>query len=738
LLSCAAANLSLWPSFTRFEPVGKLLLRVYLQKIFFEKHATMMRSLTFIFLLIAAVTQAQVVNSPDKNVSLKFSLDDAGTPVYQVTYKQTGVITPSKLGLEISNGNSFLNGFEISESKINAIDETWSPVMGEQRSIRNNCNELLITLKQKRYNNRYIHIRFRVFNDGVGFRYEFPQQEHLNYFVIKEERTEFNLGGDHKAWWMPGDYDTNEYPYTTSNISELPALMPKATIGIHAQHIIKNLSVQTPLMLKSPSGIYVNIHEAALVNYPAMALNVDAQNFKLSSHLCPDPVGNKGYMQTSTHTPWRTIVMSDKATDILSSKLILNLNEPTAYTDVSWIKPVKYVGVWWEYFVSGKSTWAYSTATNVKLDQDFSRFTPNGRHGATNQNVKKYIDFAADNGFDAILVEGWNIGWEDWFGNWKEDVFDFVTPYPDFDVKEMNRYAASKGVKLIMHHETSGSATNYERRLKDAFRFMNDNGYAAVKTGYVGAIIPRGEHHDSQWMVNHYIYVAKTAADHKIMVNSHEAVRPTGLNRTYPNWIAQESARGTEFEAMGGLAPEHATILPFTRLMGGPMDYTPGIFQTDLSYYGTGSNQRVNTTLVKQLAYYVTIYSPLQMAADMPENYKRFMDAFQFIKDVAVDWDASYILEAEPGDFVTIARKAKGKDEWFVGGVTDENARTANVAFDFLPSGKKFEATIYSDGKDASWNKNPQSYSIRKVTVTSKSKLKLPMAPGGGVAISIK
>jgi glucan 1,4-alpha-glucosidase len=698
----------------------------------------MMRSLTFIFILFATIAHAQVISSPDKNVSLKFSLDDSGSPVYEVTYKQSGVVNPSKLGLDINGGNSFLNGFQITDSKTTSIDQTWTPVMGEQRSIRNNCNELLVTLAQKQYNDRYIRIRFRVFNDGVGFRYEFPQQQHLNYFVIKEERTEFNLNGDHKAWWMPGDYDTNEYPYTTSNLSELPALMPKASIEIHAQQAIKNLSVQTPLMLKSASGIYLSIHEAALINYPAMALNVDATNFKLSSHLCPDPVGNKGYVQTSSQSPWRTIVMSDKATEILASKLILNLNEPTSYEDVSWIKPVKYVGVWWEYFVSGKSTWAYSTATNVKLDQDFSKFTPNGRHGATNQNVRKYIDFAAENGFDAILVEGWNIGWEDWFGNWKEDVFDFVTPYPDFDVKELNRYAASKGVKLIMHHETSGSATNYERRLHDAFQFMNDNGYAAVKTGYVGAIIPRGEHHDSQWMVNHYIHVAKTAAAHKIMVNSHEAVRPTGLNRTYPNWIAQESARGTEFEAMGGLPPEHATILPFTRLMGGPMDYTPGIFQTDLSYYGTGSNQRVNTTLVKQLAYYVTMYSPLQMAADMPENYKRFMDAFQFIKDVAVDWDASYILEAEPGDYITIARKAKGKEEWFVGGITDENARTANVPFDFLPAGKKFEATIYSDGKDASWDKNPQSYSIKKVTVTSKSKLKLPIARGGGVAISIK
>jgi glucan 1,4-alpha-glucosidase len=698
-----------------------------------------MRRLFLLLIFICpALTRAQVVTSPDKNLSLVFRLLDKGVPSYELTYKQKQVIRTSTLGLELKDEPSMMNGFEITKTEQSTFDETWSPVMGEKKSIRNNFNELLVTLTQKSVKDRYIRIRFRVFDDGIGFRYEFPQQKDLNYFVIAEERSQFNLAGDHKAFWMPGDYDTNEYPYTTSKISEIPAKLPAATIGIHAQQSIKTPAVQTPLMLKSSDGVYINIHEAALINYPAMTLNVDAAGLSLSSHLCPDAVGNKGYVQTDAQSPWRTIVVSDKATDILASKLILNLNEPTAYKDVSWIKPVKYIGVWWEYFVSGKSTWAYSSATNVKLDQDFSKFAPNGRHGATNENVKKHIDFAAENGFDAVLVEGWNIGWEDWFGHWKEDVFDFVTPYPDFDVKELNRYAASKGVRLLMHHETSGSATNYERRLHRAFQFMADNGYNAVKTGYVGAIIPRGEHHDSQWMVNHYIHVAKTAAEYKVMVNSHEAVRPTGLNRTYPNWIAQESARGTEFEAMGGLHPEHTTILPFTRLMGGPMDFTPGIFQTDLSYYGTGSNQRVNTTLVKQLAYYVTMYSPLQMAADMPENYKRFPDAFQFIKDVAVDWDDTYVLEAEPGDYVTIARKAKGKDAWFIGGITDENARTANVTFSFLPEGKKFEATIYSDAKDASWDKNPQKYTIRKVTVTSKSSLKLPLAPGGGVAISVK
>jgi glucan 1,4-alpha-glucosidase len=698
----------------------------------------MRRLIIFFLLLFPAVLSAQVVTSPDKNITLKFALDQNGVPFYEVIYKQKQVIKSSKLGIEVQDGNSLIDGFTISGSKQITVDTLWSPVMGEQKSIRNYYNELLVTLAQKLPKERYIRIRFRVFNDGLGFRYEFPVQPDLNYFVIKEEHTEFNLNGDHKAFWMPGDYDTNEYPYSTSRISELPVLMPKAKIGIHAQKLIENLSVQTPLMMKSSDGIYINIHEAGLINYPAMALNVDASNFKLSSHLCPDAVGNKGYIQSSTQTPWRTIVISDKATDILASRLILNLNEPCRYQDVSWIKPVKYVGVWWEYFVSGKSTWAYSSATNVKLNQDFSKLKPNGRHGATNENVRKYIDFAAENGFDGVLVEGWNIGWEDWFGHWKEEVFDFVTPYPDFNVEELAEYAASKGVKIIMHHETSGSATNYERRLDKAFQFMADHGYNAVKTGYVGPIIPRGEHHDSQWMVNHYIRVAETAAKYKIMVNSHEAVRPTGLTRTYPNWIAQESARGTEFEAMGGLAPEHTTILPFTRLMGGPMDYTPGIFQTDLSYYGPQNNQRVNTTLAKQLAYYVTIYSPLQMAADMPENYKRFPDAFQFIKDVAIDWDESYVLEAEPGDFVTIARKAKGKDQWFIGGITDENPREANIIFNFLPVGKKFEATVYSDGKDASWNKNPQSYAIKRLTVTSKTKLNIPLAPGGGVAISVK
>ncbi|RAW00023.1 glycoside hydrolase family 97 protein [Pseudochryseolinea flava] len=680
--------------------------------------------------------QAQQVLSPDKNISLTFAILENGVPSYKVSYKQKDVIKSSALGLETKDVPSFLVGFSVKDVKQSSVDNTWSPIYGEQKSIRNQYNELVVTLEQKALKGRFIKIHFRVFNDGVGFRYEFPKQDELKYFIIKEEKTEFNLAGDHKIFWIPGDYDTNEYAYTTSKISEIPSLMAQATIPVHAQSPIASPSVQTPSMMKSADGLYINIHEAALINYPAMALNVDAVNYKMSAHLCPDGVGNKGYMQTDAVTPWRTVIVSDKAADILTSKTILNLNEPTAYEDVSWIKPVKYVGVWWEYFVTGKSTWAYSNENNVRIGQDFSLLKPSGHHGATTENVKKYIDFASSNGFDAVLVEGWNVGWEDWFGNWKEEVFDFVTPYPDFDAKGLQQYAAAKGVKIIMHHETSGSATNYERRLDKAFQFMADHGYNAAKTGYVGKIIPRGEHHDSQWMVNHYIHVAKTAAAYKIMINSHEAVRPTGLCRTYPNWFAQESARGTEFEAMGGLAPEHTTILPFTRMMGGPMDYTPGIFQTDLSAYGRGD--RVKTTLVKQLAYYVTMYSPLQMAADLPENYNRFPDAFQFIKDVAIDWDETYILEAEPGDYITTARKAKGKEAWFVGGVTDENSRTANINFSFLPATKKYVATVYADAKDASWNLKPQAYTVTKLIVTNKSILKQFVAPGGGVAISVK
>jgi len=684
------------------------------------------------------IGQSQIISSPNKNLILKFELDENGVPTYQLNYKNKSVINNSTLGIELQNLPSMMNGFSVINTIQNTVDETWSPILGEEKNIRNNFNELVVGLKQEKNNNRSIQIRFRLYNDGLGFRYEFLKQNDLNYFVIKEEHSEFNIAGDHKTFWIPGDYDTNEYAYTTSKISEIPMLMKKATIEINAQQPIKEIAVQTPLMMKSSDGLYINIHEAALINYPAMSLSVDATTFKMKSHLTPDAIGNKGYIQTDFQTPWRTIIVSDKATEILASKLILNLNEPTSYKDVSWIKPVKYIGIWWEYFVAGKSSWSYGKENNVKLDQDFSKLTPNGRHGATTERAKEYIDFASKNGFDAVLIEGWNIGWEDWIGNWKEEVFDFVTAYPDFDVKEVHQYATSKGVKIMMHHETSASATNYERRLDRAFAFMNVNGYESVKTGYVGQIIPRGEHHDGQWMVNHYIHVAKRAADYKIMVNSHEAVRPTGLHRTFPNWIAQESARGTEFEAMGGLAPEHTTILPFTRLMGGPMDFTPGIFQTDLTYYKNGGNQRVNTTLSKQLAYYVTMYSPFQMAADLPENYMRFPDAFQFIKDVAVDWDNTYILEAEPGDYITIARKSKGKEEWFVGAITDENSRIASISFDYLPKGKQFIATLYADAKDANWKDKPQNYTITKIIVNFKSQLKQFIAPGGGCAISIK
>ncbi|MFD3000625.1 glycoside hydrolase family 97 protein [Pontibacter toksunensis] len=701
------------------------------------RHLT--RGFFILLFSLACIIQlhAQAITSPDKNLTLTFELKENGVPYYQLTYKNKPVLKPSRLGIETKDIPPFMEGFTVVNTEQVSVDNTWNPVWGEQKVIRNHFNELLVTLAQKDQENRQLRLRFRLFNDGLGFRYEFPEQKNLNYFIVSNEHTEFNLTGNHKTFWIPGDYDTNEYAYTTSKISEIPQLMEKATIDVHAQSPIKTLAVQTPLMMKSDDGLYINIHEAALVNYSAMHLNVDPKTYAMSSHLTPDAVGNKAYMQADTKTPWRTVVVSDKAAKILASKLILNLNEPIAYEDVSWIKPIKYIGVWWEYFVAGKSNWAYGTETNVKLTDDFTKLTPSGRHGATTENVKKHIDFAAAHGIDAVLVEGWNIGWEDWFGNWKEDVFDFVTPYPDFDVRELYKYALTKGVKIMMHHETSGAATNYERRLHQAFQFMKDYGYNSVKTGYVGKIIPRGEHHDGQWMVNHYIYVAKTAADYKIMVNSHEAVRPTGLHRTYPNWLAQESARGTEFEAMGGLDPEHTTILPFTRLMGGPMDYTPGILQTDLSYYGTG-NQRVNTTLVKQLAYYVTMYSPLQMAADLPENYNRFPDAFQFIKDVAVDWDDTYIQEAEPGDYITIARKAKNEDEWFVGGITDENPRTTVIPFDYLPKGKTYVATIYADGKDASWNKNAQSYTVRKALITPKSMLKQHLAAGGGVAISIR
>ena len=686
--------------------------------------------------LLFGYGQAQELKSPDGKLTLDFKLIEQGIPSYNLTYKHKDVIERSKLGFLIEEGTKQMkDNFSVANISYDSEKTTWQPVYGEEKEILSNYNEMLVSLNQS---NRIINIRFRLFDDGLGFRYEFPKQDSLFTFVIAEELTEFNLAGNHKSFWIPGDYDTNEYAYTTSRISEIGSKMKDATIQILAQQPIKNLAVQTPFMMKSDDGLYINIHEAALVDYPAMQLNVDDKNYKLSSHLVPDAYGHKGDMNTPAQTPWRTVIVSDDARDILASRLILNLNEPTAYEDVSWIKPTKYIGVWWEMFV-GRGSWNYTDDRNIKLGEtDYNKETPNKTHAANTANVKKYIDFASKHGFDQVLVEGWNEGWEDWINPVRENLFDFVSPYPDFDVKELQRYGESKGVKVMMHHETGASATNYERRLNDAFQFMKDNGYNAVKTGYVSYIRPKGEHHDGQWMVNHYINVANTAAKYGVMINSHEAVRPTGLNRTYPNWIAQESARGTEFEAMGGLPPEHGTILPFTRLMGGPMDYTPGIFQTDFTYYDPNNHNKVRTTLVKQLAYYVTMYSPLQMAADLPENYERFPDAFQFIKDVAVDWDNTYILEAEPGDYITIARKAKGKNEWFVGAVTDENPREALIDFSFLPEGKKYKATIYADGKDADWQTNPQSYTIKTIDVTSKSKLKQRLASSGGLAISIK
>lgn len=688
-------------------------------------------------LLLASLVGAQQLTSPDGNLILNVQID-GGTPAYELTYKGKTVVTPSRLGLEMEEA-SLSGGFTATEVKNDAFDETWSPVWGEYARIRNQYREMAVTLEQKEQKNRKMILRFRLFNDGLGFRYELPVQEHLNYLIVKDEVTEFNLTGDHKAFCMPGDYDTNEFAYTTAPLSGIRVGMEKSLKKKGYESRATAFTVQTPLMLKTAEGLYINIHEAALVDYSAMLLNVDDRTFRMSAHLTPDKLGKKGYLQLPCQSPWRTIIVSDDARDILASRTILNLNEPCRFADTSWIKPQKFIGVWWEMFTGQGHTWAYSDYYKAKPGvTDYQALTPNGRHAANTANVKEYIDFAGENGIDAVLVEGWNEGWEDWASYRKERQFLFTKPYPDFDVKELQRYAASKGVRLMMHHETSANAADYDRQLDRAFQYMVDNGYNSVKTGYVGYIIPRNEYHSSQWMNNHYIHVVQRAADYKIMVDSHEAVRPTGLCRTYPNWLAQESARGGEFESMGGNDPDHTTILPFTRLMGGPMDYTPGIFETKLSYYkGDKPNEQVHTTLVKQLALYVTMPSPVQMAADLPSNYRRFMDAFQFIKDVPVDWDNSWYLEAEPGDYITVARKAKGRDEWFVGAITDENPRMATISFDYLPAGKKYIATIYEDGKDAHWDKNPQSYQIRRVVVSQKSVLKQKLAASGGVAISI-
>lgn len=669
-------------------------------------------------------------------VKLSFMLDSDGSPMYAVSFSGRPVIKPSHLGFRLDKDSLFFRDFQLLGVERSSVDASWQPVWGEVGRIRDHHEQLIVHLQKKgAVAASRLDIIFRVFEDGIGFRYVFPHESKLGYFIVQREMTQFALAGDHKTFWIPGDYDTNEYPYTTSLISEIDnkELVEKST-DIAVRVAPDRYAVQTPLMMKSGDGLYINIHEAGLINYPAMQLHVDRGALMLTSALVPDAVGNMAYLHAPFATPWRTVIVSDRAAEILSSKLILNLNEPSKVADPGWIHPMKFVGVWWE-MQTGKATWSYSDFADSLNGQ--GQLVPNGRHGANTANVKKYIDFAAKNNIQGVLVEGWNTGWEDWFGNWKEDVFDFVTPYPDFDVAELASYAASKGVKIIMHNETSGSATNYERRMDTAFRFMNKYGYTSVKTGYVGRIIPRGEHHDGQWMVNHYNRVAEKAAYYHVMVDAHEPERPTGLQRTWPNWLACEAGRGNEYNAFSiGNNPEHETILPFTRLMGGPMDYTPGIFR--IRGYSTVPGRQVHTTLAKQLALYVTLYSPLQMAADLPENYEAHMDAFQFIRDVPVDWDDTKILEAEPGDYVFIARKEKGRPDWYIGAITDENSRTATLSLDFLEAGRKYQATIYKDGADADWSSKPESYVIERVTVTNKTRLTVKLAAGGGAAVSIK
>lgn len=678
------------------------------------------------------------LKSPDGNLELNFNLHNNGIPTYTLSYKRKDVIKQSRLGMELRNDRkSLLDSFNLTESKYSSFDESWKPVLGEVKEIRNKYNQLKVTLSQQS-ENRKIIICFRLFNDGLGFRYEFPEQSNLIYFVIKEEHTQFALTGDMKAFWLPGDYDTQEYNYTESKLSEIRSLFDEAVTDNPSQKQFSKTGVQSPLMLKSDDGIYINLHEAALLDYPAMSLDLDDKTFTFETHLTPDALGNKGYMQAPCHTPWRTIVVSDDARDILSSKLILNLNEPCKYDDTSWIKPIKYIGVWWDMII-GKGTWAYTDELpSVKLGvTDYKAVKPNGKHAANTANVKKYIDFAATHGFDQVLVEGWNIGWEDWYGKSKDYVFDFITPYPDFDMDEIRNYAKSKGIRIQMHHETSASIRNYERHMDAAYKFMIKNNYNSVKSGYVGKIIPRGEYHYGQWMVNHFNYAVRKAAEYKIMVNAHEAVHPTGLHRTFPNLLAQESVRASEYHALGGIKPNHATVLPFTRIMGGPLDYTPGLFETDISEYNPDNKSHVNSTVCNQLALYITVYSPLQMAADIPETYEKHMDLFQFIKDVAVDWDDTKILEAEPGRYVTIARKAKGTNNWFIGCVAGEEGHESALNFDFLEKNKNFKATIYCDAKDAHYKNNPQAYEITRQNITADTEIKLKAASGGGYTISL-
>ena len=714
-----------------------------------------------LFSCVASAQEKTSIASPDGKLQLAFSITENGTPMYTLDREDKKIILPSALGFELRGtikstklvfsedgtidrvdalpANSFHDGFVLEGTETASFDQTWNPVWGEEESIRNNYNELSVNLVQKATDRR-MTIRFRLYNDGLGFRYEFPYQKNLNYFVIKEELTQFALTGDHTAWWIPGDYDTQEYDYTESRLSEISSRYREVVCGNSSQTLWSTNAVQTSLQMRTDDGLYINIHEAALVNYPCMHLDLNPETFTFTSHLTPDAQGWKGYLQTPCNTPWRTIQVAASATEQLASRLVLNLNEPCAYEDVSWIHPVKYIGVWWE-MISGKGSWAYTDDyASVQLGKtDYSKSTPNGKHSANNEKVRRYIDFAAENGFSQVLVEGWNEGWEDWANCSKDYVFDFVTPYPDFDIEALNEYAASKGVKIMMHHESSSSVRNYERHMEKAYDLMNKYGYNAVKSGYVGDILPRGEYHYGQWMVNHYLYAVTEAAKHKIMVNAHEAVRPTGLCRTYPNLIGNESARGTEYQAFGGTKPHHVTILPFTRLNGGPMDYTPGIFVMDMAEVTGGKNtSKVNATIANQLALYVVMYSPLQMAADFPEHYARYMDAFQFIKDVDIDWIQSKYLIAEPGDCIVIARQGKKDGQWFVGGVTDENKRTVKVPMDFLEKGRKYEVTIYADSKDADYQTNPQSYTITTRKVTSKDVLKIEMARGGGFAMSIK
>jgi len=701
----------------------------------FSKKYQMKNILSIALWLAVIAVEAQTLQSPSKEISVTFSLAEKGSPSYAVNYKGKPIILPSLMGVYLKGESDLASGFTVDGVQQTSVNESWKPVLGEQSTIRNQYNQMTIALVQAK-TGRKMNIIFKAYDEGIAFRYDFPKQEKLNYFIISDERTEFQLTANHKVFWLPGDYDSQEYPYTETKFSDINTDRVDKNNGIALKSIGSKTRIQTPLMMKTFDKLYLNIFEAAVVNYPVMHLDAIPSENELISNLVPNAIGDKAYLQTPCVSPWRTIMVSDDARDIVGSKMILNLNEPSKIDDTSWIKPMKYVGIWWEMHV-GKSTWDYAGSQNAQ-NAATKELIPSGKHGATTANTKRYIDFAAKNGFDGVLVEGWNVGWEDWFGNWKENVFDFTTPYPDFNLDEVNAYAKAKGVKMIMHHETSGSVGNYERHLDRAFDLMKKYDYPAVKSGYVGKIIPRGEFHDGQAMVNHYNFVAQRAANYKLMVNSHESSRPTGYSRTYPNYIAAEAARGNEFNAWStGNPPMHETILPFTRLLGGPMDYTPGIFEIKMNVYDKSKKEQVHTTLAKQLALYVTMYSPLQMAADLPENYEKYPDAFQFIKDVAVDWDDSKYLEAEPGDYLTVARKAKGTEQWFLGAITDESPRNTEVKLDFLTPGKKYKATIYQDSKTAHWETNPISYEIKTIEVTSKSKLALVLAAGGGTAVRI-